>query len=100
MERMVNPWLRDAVARVIRDPRRKLAWNDRLIGTMRLALDAGVAPHRFATAAARALKSVALEITDSTPEHLLDSLWPEPDLPAGRKEAIKALILQAREEDW
>ena len=104
LERMVNPWLRDAVARVIRDPRRKLAWNDRLIGMMRLALDAGVVPRRFAMAATIALESIAKESPSSSPEHLLDSLWPEPDLPAGRKEAIKALILQECKQiprgDW
>jgi mannitol-1-phosphate 5-dehydrogenase len=38
LERMVNPYLRDDVARVTRDPRRKLAWGDRLLGTMQLAL--------------------------------------------------------------
>jgi len=37
LERMINPYLRDLIERVVRDPRRKLAWDDRLIGTMRLA---------------------------------------------------------------
>lgn len=46
--RMVNPHLRDPVARVIRDPLRKLGWDDRLIGAMRLALGAGVEPVAFA----------------------------------------------------
>jgi mannitol-1-phosphate 5-dehydrogenase len=34
--RMINPFLSDAIARVGRDPQRKLAWDDRLIGSMRL----------------------------------------------------------------
>jgi mannitol-1-phosphate 5-dehydrogenase len=89
LARMVNPWLRDAIERVIRDPRRKLAWHDRLIGTMRLALDAGVMPFRFARGAAAAL---ALLGTEQSPE----SLWPEPDEPPGRKQQLKELILQAR----
>ena len=83
IERMVNPWLNDLVARVIRDPRRKLGWNDRLIGTMRLVLDVGMAPRRFAEGAAAALAIVGGEILD---------LWPEPDSPPGRKTALKELI--------
>jgi len=55
LERMTNPYLRDAVARVIRDPRRKMGWEDRLVGTMRVALDAGIEPQRFAVGAAAAL---------------------------------------------
>jgi mannitol-1-phosphate/altronate dehydrogenase len=78
--------LRDPVERVIRDPRRKLGWNDRLIGTMRLALDAGVVPHRFARAAA-----AALELVDGDWE----ALWPEPDDPPGRKQQLKELIRHA-----
>ncbi|MEI6083419.1 MAG: hypothetical protein WCS70_03870 [Verrucomicrobiota bacterium] len=84
LPRMVNPYLRDAVARIIRDPQRKLAWNDRLIGTMRLALDAGIQPVRFARGAAAALELLG------EPDPL--KLWPEPDLPAGRHQALRQLI--------
>ncbi|MFT5126432.1 MAG: mannitol-1-phosphate 5-dehydrogenase [Rhodothermales bacterium] len=52
LPRMLNPYLRDPVARVIRDPRRKLGWDDRLIGAMRLALAAGVQPIHLASSAA------------------------------------------------
>ena len=52
LERMVNPLLLDTIERVTRDPDRKLGWNDRLIGTIRLALAAGVDPERFAFGAA------------------------------------------------
>src|SRR5208282_1019464 len=83
MERMVNPWLNDLVARVIRDPRRKLGWSDRLIGTMRMVLDARIQPRRFAEGAAAALAIVGGDILD---------LWPEPDSPPGRKTALKELI--------
>ncbi|MCG3146732.1 MAG: Mannitol-1-phosphate 5-dehydrogenase [Verrucomicrobiae bacterium] len=83
LPRMVNPWLKDAVARIIRDPQRKLAWNDRLIGTMRLALDAGIQPVRFARGAAAAVKLLTVPC---------ESLWPEPDQPAGRKAALRQLI--------
>jgi mannitol-1-phosphate/altronate dehydrogenase len=86
LERMVNPFLRDAVERVIRDPRRKLGWNDRLVGTMRLALDAGIAPHRFAKGAAAALALL--------PGVTLDELWPEAVEPA--RSQLKELILHER----
>jgi mannitol-1-phosphate 5-dehydrogenase len=53
--RMITPHLLDTVKRVGRDPKRKLGWNDRLIGTMRLSLAAGVTPHHYAIGAAAAL---------------------------------------------
>jgi len=93
LARMVNPWLRDAVARVIRDPQRKLAWSDRLIGTMRLALDAGLTPQRFARGAAAALALVAEKPPVRSRADWLDALWPEPDVPPGRKQVLKDLIL-------
>lgn len=55
LERMVCPTLYDRVCRVIRDPARKLAPDDRLVGTMRRALQAGVQPTRFAMAVRCAL---------------------------------------------
>jgi mannitol-1-phosphate 5-dehydrogenase len=83
--RMVNPYLRDAVERVIRDPQRKLAWEDRLVGTMRLALDAGVTPSRFAQGAKAALTLL--------PGTTLAELWaPAKDEPPGRKAALQRLI--------
>lgn len=74
MERMVNPWLRDAVDRVARDPRRKLAWDDRLIGVMRLALEAGITPYRYARGAAAALAVIAREESQKSPSQLFDEI--------------------------
>ena len=88
LHRMTNPWLSDAVVRIIRDPRRKLGWQDRLIGTMRLALDAGITPVRFAKGATAAFALLTAE----APGTSLDSLWPEPDEPGGRKRILKNLI--------
>ena len=34
LQRMMNPYLRDSIERVARDPERKLGWDDRLIGTI------------------------------------------------------------------
>jgi mannitol-1-phosphate 5-dehydrogenase len=55
LQRMVNPHLQDLVARVIRDPQRKLSWNDRLAGTMRLALQFGIRPAHMAQGVAAAV---------------------------------------------
>lgn len=76
MVRMLNPYLRDQVARIIRDPERKLAWNDRLIGTMRLALSQGVEPVRYAAGAQAALRLLENEAGGPADP---DKLWPEAD---------------------
>jgi mannitol-1-phosphate 5-dehydrogenase len=72
LKRMLNPHLKDQVERVIRDPQRKLGWNDRLIGTMRLALAQGIQPVCFAEAAAAA--SAYLD-PRTPPRELLSRLW-------------------------
>lgn len=61
IRRMLNPFLKDQVARITRDHRRKLGWDDRLIGTMRVALSQGIEPVRFAFAAKTALSLLARE---------------------------------------
>jgi mannitol-1-phosphate 5-dehydrogenase len=48
LQRMVNPYLRDPIDRVTRDPIRKLGWDDRLIGSIRYAVDAGYKPPKNA----------------------------------------------------
>lgn len=54
--RFANRALGDQVARVARDPIRKLGPNDRLIGAMRLCLGAGIPPAHVAHGAAAALR--------------------------------------------
>ena len=44
LERMTNPYLADTVARVCRDVVRKLGINERIFGTMQLALEYGIEP--------------------------------------------------------
>ena len=95
LARMVNPYLRNRTERVTRDPRRKLAWEDRLVGTMRLALDAGIAPERFALGAAAALDTLS---GAGGVEAQLRDLWPVADQPPGRKAQLIALISQARKK--
>jgi mannitol-1-phosphate 5-dehydrogenase len=55
LARMVNPYLADTIERASRDPLRKLAWDDRLIGLIRLGLVQGVAMPRYAMGVAAGL---------------------------------------------
>jgi mannitol-1-phosphate 5-dehydrogenase len=91
--RMVNPYLRDHTERIVRDTPRKLAWEDRLVGTMRLALDAGIVPRRFALAAAAALETLPAA---SGASGQLEALWPVTDQPPGRKARLVQLIEEAQ----
>jgi mannitol-1-phosphate 5-dehydrogenase len=93
LQRMTNPYLRDRIERVIRDTPRKLSWDDRLIGTMRLALDARIAPHRFALGAAAALETLP---SPNGAVGTLNRLWPAPDQPPGRKAQLIQLITEAQ----
>jgi mannitol-1-phosphate 5-dehydrogenase len=54
--RMTNPFLQDTIERITRDPARKLSWNDRVIGTMRVILSQGITPTKIASGAALAAK--------------------------------------------
>jgi mannitol-1-phosphate 5-dehydrogenase len=51
LERMTNPYLADTVARVCRDVVRKLGINERIFGTMQLALEYGIEPKNMALGA-------------------------------------------------
>jgi mannitol-1-phosphate 5-dehydrogenase len=77
LERMTNPHLLDTVERVGRDPQRKLGWDDRLVGTVRLALQQKVAPRRYALGAAAALATLepAFLKTDTSARALLAPVW-------------------------
>lgn len=72
--RMVNPYLQDSIERVGRDPQRKLGWNDRLIGAMRLALQEGITPTSFALGAACALRQLYPNREDFPSESIIQ-LW-------------------------
>ncbi len=51
LTRMTNPYLADTVARVSRDMVRKLGLNERIFGTMQLALEYGIEPTNMALGA-------------------------------------------------
>lgn len=54
--RMTNPYLDDPIGRIARDPIRKLGCNDRIFGTIRLALEYGIEPTNMAIGAAAAVE--------------------------------------------
>jgi mannitol-1-phosphate/altronate dehydrogenase len=59
--RIVNPFLKDTIARAYRDVVRKLGLNDRIVGTMTLALEQGVEPTNMALGA---MGGIAVLLTD------------------------------------
>jgi mannitol-1-phosphate 5-dehydrogenase len=98
LARMVNPFLHDRVERVGRDPQRKLGWDDRLVGTIRVALDQGIKPSRFAFGAAAALAVLdrrTLE-TNTPLATWLDPLWHVAAPDAQEKERVLELIEEGR----
>jgi mannitol-1-phosphate 5-dehydrogenase len=76
MARMGNPWLRDRVERVCRDPERKLGYGDRLFGAMRLALRHGITPARLASGARAGVEVLAGRALDAGAiRDILASIW-------------------------
>lgn len=90
--RMMNPYLQDQVERVIRDPGRKLGWNDRLIGAMRLVSSQGFSPVHFAEGARAALRVLSLE--------MLNDIWKqEPTASANEFLEVLAQLAGVRPAD-
>lgn len=83
--RMTNPFLADAIDRVIRDLPRKLSWNDRVIGAMRMVLEQGVEPELLAEGAAMAARAAYGDDPAGVRKQLAE-LWPQPWL--GEHEAV------------
>jgi mannitol-1-phosphate 5-dehydrogenase len=61
VERFENAALNDPIQRVARDPRRKLAAGERLVGAAKLAEEAGINPKQLALATAAALCFCSVE---------------------------------------
>jgi mannitol-1-phosphate 5-dehydrogenase len=93
LERMVNPFLRDPVERVTRDPARKLGWEDRLLGAMKLARRAGVEPRGLAEGARVALRFACEEEGWGSQANALDELWKE--VPAAEQAPFRELLLSS-----
>ncbi len=101
LERMTNPFLHDAVARAARDPQRKLGWEDRLVGTMRLALAHDIAPDNMAVGALAACYYLldagknAPAVSDAHIQNVLQTIWPPADIP--QQQQIINHICRARD---
>jgi len=61
--RMTNPYLEDTIARAGRDPVRKLGYQDRIYGTMVLALEQGIEPVHMALGALAGLATILKDPT-------------------------------------
>ncbi len=78
LERMVNPYLADTIERAARDPRRKLGWDDRLIGLIRLGVAEGVSTPRYAMGVAAGLDVLRRSGADGRDDaELLRGCWPD-----------------------
>ena len=99
LQRMTNPFLHDDVERIIRDPRRKLGWNDRFFGTMRAALETGIQPTALALGAAAAVRAAGIP-PEAARDSLL-SLWGS-EAAGKEREACLSLVVNAmpRLDDW
>jgi mannitol-1-phosphate 5-dehydrogenase len=104
LARMTNPFLMDLVERVCRDPQRKLAWDDRLIGTMRLALSQGILPHRYAIGAAAAFAALHPGFLDGQvgAAELAADLWQHHKPSSSDRDAVLALVKDGAQflHDW
>jgi mannitol-1-phosphate 5-dehydrogenase len=98
LARMTNPHLQDTVERVGRDPQRKLGWDDRLVGTLRLVLQQKVVPRRYAVGAAAALATLdpSFMNTDMPARNLLAPLWGEEAAESNDAREVLRLIEEAR----
>jgi mannitol-1-phosphate 5-dehydrogenase len=95
LQRMVNPWLADTIERAGRDPRRKLGWDDRLVGLLRLARAEGVPAPRYAMGVAAGLEILRREGEPGTDDQLLRSCWPD-DVPTAEADAISKIVAAGR----
>ncbi len=74
IDRMIAPSLDDAIDRILRDIPRKLAWNDRLIGAIRLLLENDKPADLF-------FRALRIALPKDSPEVALSNHWKN-DVPA------------------
>ena len=98
LARITNPWLNDTVERAARDPLRKLAPNDRIFGTMSLALEYGIEPRNMALGALAGLISI---LRQPQAHQLPDSLrYPDPgSIPESGLQALLQWVWRGRMPD-
>lgn len=69
--RMMNPYLDDTIERAGRDTKRKLGLEDRIFGTIRLALEEGIEPVNMALGAAAGITALLKEPDANKPPDFL-----------------------------
>lgn len=95
LKRMTNPYLDDSIDRAAKDPQRKLSENDRIFGTIRLALEEGIQPVNFAKGALAGLEYYrGRQIHPDAIEPLLTELWQCGD--NGFKSQVVRLLKQGK----
>lgn len=94
LSRMMNPHLRDSVARVTRDPLRKLGWHDRLIGALRMVLDEGGQPHGVVRGVRAATRRLA-EVSGMPWERILPTTWADQGATAQDVDRVSRWIEEA-----
>ena len=98
--RMVNPNLNDLIARVTRDHPRKLGYDDRLFGTMRRVLEAGVRPMQMARGAAAAVRSLVRHRPDEADQTLPELPRRENEMNRPRFERLLKRLWAGKEDQW
>ncbi len=74
--RITNPYLNDTTIRAARDPIRKLGLNDRIFGTMILALEQGIEPENMAIGAAAGIAVILKDPqANKVPSQLSGGKW-------------------------
>ena len=94
IQRMVNPYLRDPIDRVTRDPIRKLGWDDRLVGSIRYVVKAGVHPQKMVEAARKGLEEIREMKNTQNLQSALDLAWQGEPVVEEMK-SIRSIILSA-----
>ena len=94
LERMINPYLRDPIDRVTRDPKRKLGWDDRLVGSIRYAINAGLNPKKMIRSARKSLGEIMTAEGLQSQIDSLDLAW-KGTIHSEEMEALSELILSS-----
>lgn len=97
--RILNPHLRDTVERVGRDPERKLGWDDRIIGTIRLCESQGIRARRYALAGAAALVRLRPELRrGGDGREVLGEIWGESVPDGEERTTVEAAVARGLED--
>jgi len=96
LARMVNPHLADTIVRAARDPRRKLGWDDRLVGLIRMGMAEGVPTPRYAMGVAAGVDVLRRTGMAGTDVSLLTDIWPD-DIDRDEAAAVLDAVDEGRE---